>query len=206
MTFNQGRIFAGYKKGKNLLIHGTAGTGKTFSAMYLALKDVMHGVYGQILIIRSVVPSRDVGFLPGSIKEKSRIYETPYYGIFSEILDHENGYEVAKQKGWVDFTTTSHLRGLTVDNSIIIVDECQNMNWQELNTILTRIGNNSKVILCGDTKQSDLDDKKGRSDILKIVEVCKAMDSFETVVMLPQDIVRSSFVKEYIMACEELGY
>ena len=147
-----------------------------------------------------------MGFLPGTAKEKSAEFEAPYYGICNTLFNREDAYNILKQKGHVEFKTTSHLRGMTLDNVIILVDECQNMNWQELHTIMTRLGENTRIIFCGDTKQSDLDERKGKHDLNKMLRVASTMDSFEFVQMQPEDVVRSGKAKEYILACEELGY
>ena len=138
VTDNQETIFRDFYNGKNLLIHGLPGTGKSFVSLFLALHEIeRYKEYTNVTIIRSVVPSRDMGFLPGSIKEKSKIYELPYQAICAELYGRGDAYEVLKNKGLIDFQTSSFLRGLTMDNQIIIVDECQNMTFQELSTIIT---------------------------------------------------------------------
>lgn len=206
ITRNQERAFKEYANGKNLFLHGTAGTGKTFLALYHGLKDVIRQNYDKVILIRSAVPSRDIGFLPGDEEEKTAVFETPYYDICSELFQYEAAYDFLKKKGQVQFTTTSFIRGITFENAVIIIDECQNLNFQELNTVLTRIGDNCKVLICGDTKQSDLNERTGKKDLLKIIEVCKKMNHFSFIQMQPDDVVRSSFVKEFILTCEELGY
>ena len=206
LTDNQHKAFDAYQNGKHLFLYGTAGTGKTFNALYLSLKDVLKENYQRVVIVRSVVPSRNIGFLPGSHIEKSKMYELPYQEICSELFERYEAYSILKQKEQIDFMTTSFLRGLTFSNSIIVIDECQNLNWQELTTILTRIGNNCRVILCGDIRQSDLESNHGRYDLMKIMDICKKMNTFEFVHMNPNDIVRSGFVKDFILTCEELGY
>lgn len=206
LTDNQDRAFEAYEQGQNLFLYGTAGTGKTFNAMYLGLSDVIRENYNKLIVIRSVVPSRDMGFLPGSHTEKSKLYEIPYHEICSELFQRYEAYNILKQKEQIDFMTTSFLRGLTFTNSVVLIDECQNLNWQELNTVLTRIGENCKVIMCGDIRQSDLDAKQGKHDLSKVIDICRIMDCFEFIHMTPEDIVRSGFVKDFILACEEYGY
>ena len=206
LTVNQEIAFDAWRDGQDVFLHGTAGTGKTLMGMYFGLREVLVGNHEKLIIIRSVVPSRDMGFLPGSAKEKSAEFEVPYFGICNTLFNRGDAYNIVKQKGHVEFKTTSHLRGLTLDNAIIMVDECQNMTWQELHTIMTRIGSNTRIIFCGDTKQSDLDERKGKHDLNKMLRVCKNMRSFEFVQMQPEDVVRSGKAKEYILACEALGY
>ncbi len=206
LTDNQDRAFEAFEQGQNLFLYGTAGTGKTFNAMYLGLSDVIRENYNKLIVIRSVVPSRDMGFLPGSHTEKSKLYEIPYHEICSELFQRYEAYNILKQKEQIDFMTTSFLRGLTFTNSVVLIDECQNLNWQELNTVLTRIGENCKVIMCGDIRQSDLDAKQGKHELSKVIDICRIMDCFEFIHMTPEDIVRSGFVKDFILACEEYGY
>lgn len=207
LTLNQKKAFEAYHKNKNLVLHGTAGTGKTFVAFYLALSEVLESqYYHKMVIIRSVVPSREMGFLPGNQKEKIKVYESPYYGICTELFDRGDAYDILKQKNQIEFISTSFIRGTTLKDCVVVVDEIQNMTWAELSTVLTRIGDNCRIILCGDTKQSDLTEKTGKSDILKLLEVCKNMKSFEFIQMTRNDIVRSGFVKEFIINCEDLGY
>jgi len=205
LTTNQERAFEEYCKGKDLFLHGTAGTGKTFIAIYNAMCDVLAGHYGKLIIIRSVVPSRDMGYLPGTQSEKSAVYEAPYYEIFSELFNETSAYDFYKTKGQVQFVTTSFIRGTTFENCIVVIDECQNMIWSELNTLLTRVGQNCRVVICGDTKQSDLTERSGKYDLKKIISVCRSMKRFGFIEMKPDDIVRSGFVKEFIMECERLG-
>jgi len=200
-TSNQELIFKHFINGKNLLIHGLPGTGKSFLSLYLALDELEeYRDFNNITIIRSVVPSRDMGFLPGNIKEKSKIFEAPYQAICSELYGRGDAYELLKQKGAINFETTSFLRGMTIDNSIIIVDECQNMTYQELNTIITRVGNNSRIIFCGDYRQSDLKYDDERSGIINFMKILNKMPKYFTTIELSEnDIVRSGLVKDYII-------
>jgi phosphate starvation-inducible protein PhoH len=205
-TESQERVFKLFNSGKNVFSHGSAGSGKTFISMYLGLKEVLKQNYERIVIVRSVVPSRNIGFLPGSHLEKIKLFEEPYYDICADLFDRGDAYDILKQRGKIVFLSTSFLRGINLDNSIVIIDECQNMNWQEFTTVLTRVKDNVRVMLCGDTKQSDLDSRSGKGDISKMLDVARTMDSMGLVNFTSNDVVRSGFVYEFIHACEELGY
>lgn len=206
LTENQRRAFEAWYHGKDLFLHGCAGTGKTLMAFYFALREVVLENCDKVLVVRSVVPSRDMGFLPGSENEKMKNYELPYYGITEQLFNRSDAYGILKQKDVIEFTSTSFLRGLTFDNTSIIVDECQNLSWMELHTIMSRVGEGSRIIFSGDTAQSDLDERKGKYDLNRMIEICKRMDCFEFVNMTPDDVVRSGKARQYIIACNELGY
>lgn len=201
LTANQTKTFDAYSKGFNLMLHGYAGTGKTYISLFLALREILtsSSKYNKIIIIRSVVPSRDMGFLPGSIEEKARIYEDPYREMCNELFDHTNGYEVLKTKGLVDFTTTSFLRGTTFNDAIVIVDECANMTFPEIDTVMTRMGDNSRVIFCGDYRQTDLHRPHEKEGITEFMRITSKMSVFAHIEFEADDIVRSNLVKEYIL-------
>ena len=186
---------------KHMLLHGVAGTGKTFISCYLAFDDMVKGQYEKLILIRSAVPTRDIGFLPGNEKEKSAIYEAPYKDIAVELFQRGDAYEILKTKGIVHFMTTSFIRGVTLRDAVIIIDECQNMTFHELDSIITRVGQNCRVIFCGYFRQSDLN-KNGLNDFVRIL---KAMESFDLIDFEIKDIVRSDFVKSYITAKTDLG-
>ena len=190
-----------FESERNLVLHGVAGTGKTFISCYLAFDDMTKGMYKQLIIIRSAVPTRDIGFLPGSEKEKASVYEEPYKDIAVELFQRGDSYEILKTKGLLHFMTTSYLRGITLKDAVIIVDECQNMSFHELDSIVTRVGTNCRVIFCGDFRQADLA-KNGLQDFIRVL---KAMDQFDLIDFEIKDIVRSDFVKDYITAKTDLG-
>src|SRR6056300_457245 len=198
LTANQLKAF---ESNKHLVLHGVAGTGKTFISCYLAFDDMIKQEYNKLVIIRSAVSTRDIGFLPGTEKEKSSVYEEPYKDICIELFQRGDAYEILKTKSIVHFMTTSFIRGITLRDAVVIVDECQNMSFHELDSIITRIGENCKVVFCGDFRQADLSDN-GLSQFIRIL---KAMAEFELVEFDPVDIVRSGFVKKYIMARVDLG-
>jgi predicted ribonuclease YlaK len=207
LTDNQQITFDEYAKDKSLLLHGVAGTGKTFLGILLGLEEVLDPSYdySQLCIVRSVVPTRDIGFLKGTDEEKIAIYELPYRLICKELFSSETAYDALKQQGKVQFISTSFIRGLTFDNAIILVDEMQNLNFHELDSIITRPGKNSKVILCGDYTQTDLAKHSDKEGIKTFMKILNRMNEFSTVEFGVDDIVRSDFVKSYIIAKLELG-
>lgn len=206
LTANQNLVFEAYKEGKNIVAAGSAGTGKSFLLFYLTLQDLLYShEYDRIIIFRSSVPTRNIGFLPGDEKEKMAAYEAPYRGICSDLFGRGDAYEILKKKELIEFQSTSFIRGNTFDNCLIIVEEMQDMNLHELSTIITRCGKNTKIFFCGDLKQTDFDGKRevsGYSDFLRIVE---SMYSFEIIEFQLEDIVRSGLVKEFLIAKEGLG-
>lgn len=208
LTDNQERTFDYYEEGSNILLHGLAGTGKTFTSMYLALRDVLvehTSKAKKIFIVRSVVPTRDIGFLPGTTQEKVQAYEAPYKAICSELFGRDDAYEILKKKGVIEFITTSFIRGVTLNNGIIIADEINNMNFHELDSVITRIGKNCRVLMCGDFRQSDLPKESERQGLITFMRILERMGSFNYVEFEEEDIVRSGLVKEYIIVKDRLG-
>ena len=195
-------FFKNYDSGaKTFLLHGVAGTGKTFIALYKALEEVLRNRQQQkVVIIRSAVPSRDIGHLPGDEKEKSEIYQIPYIDICERLINHSQSFSRLQEQKSLEFLITSFVRGITLDNAIIIVDECQNMTDMEINSIMTRIGNNSKIIFCGDFRQTDLNKKNDMSGLQEFIQTIKLMPSFHILEFGIDDIVRSEIVKSYIIA------
>jgi phosphate starvation-inducible PhoH-like protein len=180
---------------KHLMLHGCAGTGKTFISLYLALDDLQKEEYSRIVLVRSAVPTREMGFLPGTEDEKSKVYEAPYVSIMQELFSRgDNPYGQLKQKGVINFLTTSYIRGTTFNDSVIIVDECQNMTFHELDSIITRVGKNCRIIFCGDFFQSDLKN----SGLKDFIEIIKDMYEFDFIEFGISDIVRSDFVRSYL--------
>lgn len=208
ITKTQEYLFDDYKRGLNIAAIGTAGTGKTMCALYLALKDILeNNEYERVVVIRSAVQTREQGFMPGSRQEKEAVYETPYVDIINDLFGRGDAYQILKQKKMLEFMSSSFVRGLTFDNAIIVVDECQNMRYDEIRSIITRVGESSKIVFCGDTKQDDLVGSKNRSDISgleRFLEIIEAMKSFSTVKFTVNDIVRSGVVKEFIITEEAL--
>ena len=202
LTDNQKGFFDAYEKSKVSLLHGVAGTGKTYIALYHALDEVLdkRNQYQRIVIVRSAVPSREIGHLPGDEKEKTEVYTAPYVEICQDLFDRPDAYTRLVEQKAVQFMITSFVRGITLSNSIIIVDECQNMTDMELNSIMTRVGPRSKIIFCGDFRQTDLYKKTDMSGLKKFMAIADMMPSFKTFEFGTGDIVRSSIVKEYILA------
>jgi phosphate starvation-inducible protein PhoH len=207
ITKTQETLFKSYLQGKNIAAIGTAGTGKTMCGLYLALKDVLEERdYEKVIVIRSAVQTREQGFMPGSRAEKEAVYETPYVDIVNDLFGRGDAYQILKQKNMLQFMSSSFVRGLTFDNAIIVVDECQSMTYHELDSIITRVGESSKIVFCGDMKQDDLKTSRNRNDISGLqdfVRVLKKIPSFDIVEFGVDDIVRSGLVKQYIIAKEE---
>lgn len=202
LTENQRRFFDSYEEGRIMLLHGVAGTGKSYIALYKALEEVLdHGnPYHQVVIVRSAVPSREIGHLPGDEKEKTEVYQLPYIDICQNLFGRHDAFQRLTEQGTIKFMITSFVRGITLDNSIIIVDESQNMTDMELNSIITRVGENSKIIFCGDFRQTDLYKKTDMSGLKKFMVIADMMPSFKIIEFDVKDIVRSDIVKEYILA------
>lgn len=206
LTENQQLTFDAFERGDNLVLHGLAGTGKTFISMYLGLREVLEGnKYHQVIVMRSVVPTRDIGFLPGNAKEKSKVYEGPYYAICNELFGRGDAYDILKNKNTIEFMTTSFIRGITLNNAIVIVDEVNNMTFHELDSIITRLGKNCRIMFCGDFRQSDLPKQAERNGLLDFMDILERMKSFTHVEFQQEDIVRSGLVKQYIIAKDKLG-
>lgn len=207
ITKNQELAFKAWDEGDHLVLAGTAGTGKTFVAMYLALDELLEpdSEYDKIVIIRSVVPTRDQGFLPGTQKEKEEAYAIPYKQICTELFGDPQAYGKMTSAKQLHFESTSFIRGQTFNNALILVDEMQNLNFHELDSVITRVGKNCRVIFCGDYKQSDFKKEDEREGILKFLRIIDHMNDFTTVTFGWQDIVRSGLVRDYIMTKEMLG-
>jgi|TARA_B110000495_G_C22903958_1_gene527581 phosphate starvation-inducible PhoH-like protein len=207
ITPTQSEVFESFADGDHLFLHGVAGTGKTFISLYLALEEIMHqdSTYREVQIIRSVVPTRDMGFLPGSEKQKMEAYEAPYKGIVNELFNNGTAYETMRQTKIINFNSTSFIRGQTFYDSIVIVDECQNMNFHELDSVITRLGENCLLIFCGDFRQSDFRGNVEKNGILNFMKIIKNMNQFSFIEFSESDIVRSQLVKSYIINKLELG-
>ena len=214
LTDNQRKLFESYANQKHLVAYGCAGTGKTFITLYNALREVLDEKtpYEKIYLVRSLVATREIGFLPGSYDDKSDIYQIPYKNMVKYMfqmpsdVDFEMLYGNLKSQETIKFWSTSFLRGTTLDNSIIIVDEFQNMSYHELDSIITRVGENSKIMFCGDASQSDLLKTNERNGIIDFMTVLRKMPSFDIIEFGVNDIVRSGLVKEYIIATLEAGF
>lgn len=206
LTQGQRQLFESYFSGFNIVANGSAGTGKSFSAVYLALTDILRDDANQeqIIIVRSATPTKDIGFLPGELSDKLAPYEEPYRDIFANLLRKRDAYEHMKEAGKVSFMATSFVRGLTWDNAVVIIDEAQSMTAHEINSVITRLGDNSRLIVCGDIAQNDLiynrNIQSGYGRALKALEKINGVD---IVTFTREDIVRSEFVKAWICALED---
>ena len=206
-TTNQRIAYDAWDDDDNLVLTGSAGTGKTFVAMYLAIEAVLtkETPYDRVVIVRSVVPTRDMGFLPGTVEEKKEVFETPYKAICNELFGDVNIYDRMIANNQLQFTTTSFIRGLTIDNAVVIVDEMQNLNFHELDSVITRVGTNCRVIFSGDYLQSDFKDPAERDGIQRFLRIIDQLKNFSVVSFNWHDIVRSDFLRDYIMTKEMLG-
>jgi len=214
LTPNQERIFKAWDEGKHMFIYGSAGTGKTFTALYNALKDTLKDdpTYDQIYLVRSLVATREIGFLPGDLEDKTSMWQIPYKNMVKYMFELGSDeefdvlYSALRTQETIKFWSTSFLRGTTLDDSVIIIDEMQNLNFHELDSIITRVGEGSRIIFCGDGKQSDLrrqDEKGGIYDFMQILE--RMPDDFELIEMTTDDIVRSGLVRNYLVTKDAMG-
>ena len=208
LTDNQKLFFDAYKRGDYFVaLHGVAGTGKTFCALYKAIEEVMDksNPFNKIIVVRSAVQGREIGHLPGDVNEKMDIYQQPYRQICHTLFGRPDAWDRLEEQHHIQFISTSFIRGMSFDDAIIIVDECQNMNWSEISTVMTRVGYRSKIIWCGDYRQTDLNKKSGDvSGVKQFLQVARTMDSFTHVEFTVDDIVRSSLVRDWIIACNNL--
>ena len=213
LTDNQKLVFDAYENNKNLFLYGCAGTGKTFIAMYLALKEILSNktAYEKLYVVRSLVPTREIGFLPGDHEDKAHLSQIPYQNMVKYMFKmpddpaFEMLYDNLKAQETISFWSTSFLRGTTLDNAIVLVDECQNLNFHELDSIMTLVGNDSKIIFAGDIAQTDLvktNEKNGILDFMKILEI---MDEFANIEFDVNDIVRSGLIRNYIITKLQIG-
>jgi predicted ribonuclease YlaK len=209
LTERQADFFESYKRGDYFIgLLGSPGVGKTFLALYRAIEEVLDKTnsFEHIVVVRSAVQVRDQGFVPGTLEEKMEIYEVPYKEICETLFGRKDAWDRLKEQGYARFISTTAIRGISIDNSIIIVDECQSMTFHELSSVISRVGHRSKIIFVGDLKQNDL--IKSRNDVSGLVDflqVARHMDEFTEISFTPDDIVRSSLVKSFIVACNDLG-
>tara|TARA_B100000780_G_scaffold88765_1_gene61154 strand:- start:18220 stop:18942 length:723 start_codon:yes stop_codon:yes gene_type:complete len=207
ITTNQGKAFDAWEEGNNLVLAGCAGTGKTYLAMYLALEQVLdpNTPYNELVLIRSMVPTRDMGFLPGTKQEKEDAYTAPYMAICNQLLG-ANSYTKAVTQRKIRFESTSFIRGLTIDNAIVVLDEMQNCNFHELDSVITRVGEDTKIILCGDYRQSDFRFEDEKAGLSKFIAIAEQLKKFDVITFDWEDIVRSGLVRDYLMTKEMLGF
>ncbi len=214
LTENQKRLYTSYSEGKHLVAYGVAGTGKTFITLYNALCDVLDTStpYDKIYLVRSLVSTREIGFLPGDHEDKSSLFQVPYKNMVKYMFqmpsdaDFEMLYGNLKAQETIKFWSTSFIRGTTLDNAIVIVDEFQNLNFHELDSIITRVGANTKIMFCGDATQTDLIKTNERNGIVDFMRILRAMPSFDVIEFGIEDIVRSGLVREYIVAKIDSGF
>jgi predicted ribonuclease YlaK len=206
LTENQVKAFKAYENEYSLVLAGSAGTGKTFMALLMALEDVLdrETPYEKLVIVRSIVPTRDIGFLPGNEDEKKDAYTGPYRSICAELFGAADAWDKLVTTGQIEFLSTSFIRGMTLSNCVIVIDEMQNLNFHELDSVITRVGQDTRFIMCGDYYQSDFQKEYDKNGILKFLEIVERLKKFKTIEFGWEDIVRSDFVRDYIMTKELL--
>ena len=202
LTDNQQLAFNSFASGNHLCLDGSAGTGKTFISLYLALESVFKKEYDKVIIVRSAVPTRDMGFLPGTQEEKEDAYTAPYKAIVNDLFDDYGGWTKLIEDRKIEFLTTSFIRGITLKKSIVIIDESQNCNYHELCSVITRLGEDCRFIMAGDYYQSDFTRKGDQDGISQFIKIIKNMRAFDHIEFKWEDIVRSSFVRDFIMTKE----
>ena len=213
LTESQQKVFDAWDKAKNLFLFGCAGTGKSFITIYLALRDILDEKtpYDKLYIVRSLVPTREIGFLPGDHEDKSALYQIPYKNMVRYMfsMPDDNSFEMLydnlRAQETISFWSTSFIRGTTIDNSIVLVDESENLNFHELDSIITRLGVNSKIVFAGDAAQTDLTKAHEKTGIMDFKKIIDDMDEFASVEFNVQDIVRSGLVKSYLISKLNLG-
>lgn len=206
-TESQRMLMESFMNGNNVVASGYPGTGKTYLSLWLALHAILDNdsEYNKVVIVRSAVASREIGFLPGTKEEKMEPFEAPYKDILGDLIGR-NAYEDMRDAGKLEFMPTSYLRGLTWDNCVVIIDEIQNLSWMEIHTVITRLGKNSKLLVCGDQSQNDLEGKRfEESGMGKFLQVAAHISRIDIVNFVKEDVVRSGFVKEWIIAKEDLN-
>lgn len=209
LTQNQNKFFQLYDQGEIFVaLQGVAGSGKTLIALYKAIQEVLSSnkLIKNVIVVRSAVNARPLGHLPGDLEEKLEVYEQPYKQICTTLFARSDAWDRLNEQGKIKFISSSFLRGLTFDNAVIIVDECQSLSWHELNSIITRVGDNSKIIFVGDLKQNDLIlSKNDVSGLGQFLRVARTLKDFKEIVFNVNDIVRSGLVKDWILACDSLN-
>lgn len=209
LTDNQAKFFEMYRGGGYFIgLFGSPGVGKTFLALYRAIEEVLNkdNPFKQVVVVRSLVNTRDAGFLPGTLEDKQEIYEMPYKEIATTLFGRSDAWDRLKEQGYARFISTTAIRGISIDDAIIIVDECQSMTFHELSTVISRTGHRSKIIFAGDRFQNDLIYKKNDQSGLELfLEIVRTMHDYQQVVFTSDDIVRSSLVRNFIIACEKKG-
>jgi len=213
LTPAQEKVYEAWQSNKHMFLFGAAGTGKSFITLYLALKSILDEStpYNKLYIVRSLVPTREIGFLPGDHEDKANLYQIPYKNMVRYMFEmpddasFEMLYGNLKAQDTISFWSTSFIRGTTIDNSIVLVDESENLNFHELDSIMTRVGEDSKIFFCGDASQTDLQKTNEKNGIVDFMKIIRSMPSFDVIEFGIDDIVRSGIVKEYLIAKLEMG-
>lgn len=207
LTKHQSDALDAFERSCNMVLAGAAGAGKTYVALSLALRYLAANHFKKkLIIVRSVVPTRDMGFLPGTQAEKEAAYQTPYIGVVNEIFGSSTAYSTLVKSGVLKFMTTSYIRGITINDAVVVVDEFQNCNFHELDSIITRMGKNARILFCGDTLQSDFTSERERQSVFKFLEIIDKLKYFKRIDFTWEDCVRSSLVRDYLMTKEMITH
>lgn len=181
---------------------GPAGTGKTYLAVAMAVSAFRAKEVNRIILTRPAVEAGEkLGFLPGDLQQKVDPYLRPLYDALFDMLGAEN-FQRYQEKGNIEVAPLAYMRGRTLDDSFIILDEAQNTTTEQMKMFLTRLGFNSKMVVTGDITQIDLPDGK-RSGLVEITKILKNIEDIKTVKFSEKDVVRHKLVQEIIKAYEK---
>lgn len=181
---------------------GPAGTGKTYLAVALAVRAFKAHEIQRIILTRPAVEAGEkLGFLPGDLQNKVDPYLRPLYDALFEMMGAEN-YQRNLEKGFIEVAPLAYMRGRTLDDSFIILDEAQNTTPEQMKMFLTRLGFNSKMVITGDVTQIDLPDAK-RSGLVEAVKVLKNVDGIAINRFNEKDVVRHKLVQDIVKAYEK---
>lgn len=186
---------------KNMIVFGIgpAGTGKTYLAMAMAITAFQREEVSRIILTRPAIEAGEkLGFLPGDLQSKVDPYLRPLYDALYQIMGAES-FQRNMEKGLIEVAPLAYMRGRTLDDSFIILDEAQNTTREQMKMFLTRLGFNSKMVVTGDITQIDLPDGK-KSGLVEATKILKNIDGIDTVRFSEKDVVRHRLVQDIIRA------
>jgi phosphate starvation-inducible protein PhoH and related proteins len=201
-TINQVQLINDYKTNDLIIAEGPAGTGKTYTSIALAVRSLKEREVKKIVLTRPAVEAGErLGFLPGDMKEKLDPYLQPLYDALHDMLPFKK-LETWLEDGTVQIAPLAFMRGRTLENAFVILDEAQNATISQLKMFLTRMGVNSKFIMTGDTTQIDLP-RKNESGLLQAMRILAGIDGISIIKFDERDIVRHKLVKKIVRAYED---